>query len=197
MTMSRITRVALGVAGALAASAALAGSAQASLVAPATDCGTPEITQPFAAFGDANGYKLVDGGAFEDGAPGWKLNGAARVVAGNQPFAGGESSLKIPAGSSAVSAPVCVGHEEPTLRFFARGAGTLTVSVQVTLVTGTVLTLPIGVDVGPSWNPTAPLGIVANYLPAPGEDTAVRFVFTPLLGEWQIDDVYVDPRNRA
>ena len=29
----------------------------------------------------------------------------------------------------------------------------------------------------------------------PGDRTPVAFQFTPLLGDWQIDDVYVDPRR--
>ena len=193
--MSRLlTRVTLGAAGALAASAALAVPARASLVVPATDCGTPALSQPFAAFGDDNDYKLV--GAFEDGAAGWTLSGGARVVSGNQPFASGGSALALPVGSSAVSPLVCVGHDEPTLRFFGRGTGTLTVSVQFQLVTGTWLTLPVGVDAGNAWNPSPVVNVLANYLPDPGQYTAVRFVFAPLLlSDWRVDDVFVDPRK--
>src|SRR5262249_25708338 len=148
MTTSRLTRAALCAVGAIAASAALASTAQASLVSTTTDCGTPEVSQPFAAFGDANFYKLVDGGSLEDGTAGLQLNGRGRGLSGGAP---GASSLLVPAGSSAVSAPVCVGHDEPTLRFWGRGLGTLSVSVQVTLVGGTVVTLPVGVDLGVTW----------------------------------------------
>ena len=36
--------------------------------------------------------------------------------------------------------------------------------------------------------------LIANILPLSHSDkTPVRFRFTPLLGSWQIDDVYVDP----
>ena len=39
---------------------------------------------------------------------------------------------------------------------------------------------------------------MANLPPLLPRATAVRFVFAPLLGGYgQIDDVYVDPRNRA
>ncbi len=190
--MSRLTRAALGVAGALAASAALAVPARAaSLVTTTTDCGTPELTQPFAAWGDDNLYKLIDGATFDDGAPGWKLTGGAEVQDGR---------LTLPAGSTATSAPVCVGHAEPTLRFFGAGAGlapAMTVAVQFQLITGTWLTLPVGVDTGAAWRPSPVVRIVANSLPEPGEYTAVRFVFTPLLSNWQLDEVYVDPHNRA
>jgi hypothetical protein len=87
------------------------------------------------------------------------------------------------------------------MRFFAaRGSGllsTLTVSVQAQLLTGTWVTLPVGVDLGGGWAPSARMLVLANLLPPAGEYTKVRFVFAPLLGgNWQIDDVYVDPRMR-
>ncbi len=45
---------------------------------------------------------------------------------------------------------------------------------------------------GSSWHPTVAMPILANLLTL-GDSTNVRFRFTPLLGAWQIDDVYVDP----
>jgi hypothetical protein len=206
MNRSRLRRAALGAAAALSASAALSSPASAAgLVKTTTDCGTPELAQPFAPWGDAHHYKLVDGGDFESGAAGWQLRGGARVVAGNAPShvngAGDAFSLSRPAGSSATSAPVCVSRDEPTMRFFAaRNSGllsTLAVAVQIQLLTGTWVTLPIGLDAGGGWNPSPTMGVLANLLPPWGEQTAVRFVFTPLLGgNWQIDDVFVDPRMR-
>ena len=58
------------------------------------------------------------------------------------------------------------------------------------------MTLPVGVDLGGAWHPSLPHLVLANLLPLlPPDMTAVRFKFAPLLGgEWQIDDVYVDPR---
>ena len=96
---------------------------------------------------------------------------------------------------------MCVGLDEPTLRYFARKnsglLSTLTVSVQVQLQLGVWVTLPIGVDLGGAWHPSLPILVVANLLPLlPPDQTAVRFMFAPLLGgAWQIDDVYVDPRS--
>jgi hypothetical protein len=51
---------------------------------------------------------------------------------------------------------------------------------------------------GSSWHPTAKMPLIANILPLSASDkTPVRFRISPLLGSWQIDDVYVDPmRNR-
>jgi hypothetical protein len=188
MSFSRLTRAALGVAGALGASAVVAAPSHAASLVPTTECATPTTTQAFADYGDANWYKRVDGGAFDGNAAGWTLNGGAAVVDGK---------LALPLGSSAVSAPVCVGHDEPTLRFFGAGTGTLAVSVQFQLLSGVWLTLPIGLDAGTTWKPSPTFRMLANYLPAPGDYTNVRFVFAPVLGAWQIDDVFVDPRARA
>ena len=72
-------------------------------------------------------------------------------------------------------------------------------SVQVQLeLGGTWVTLPIGVDLGGAWHPSLPHLVIANLLPLlPPDMTAVRFKFAPILGgEWQIDDVYVDPRAK-
>ena len=61
------------------------------------------------------------------------------------------------------------------------------------------VTLPIGVDLGGAWHPSLTHLVIANLLPLSRRTmTAVRFKFAPLLGgNWQIDDVYVDPRSPA
>jgi hypothetical protein len=85
------------------------------------------------------------------------------------------------------------------MRFFAKKNGgllsTLAVSVLVETSLGAVVEAPIGVvAAGSSWTPTLPQAVVANLLPLmPPDRTAIAFRFTPLLGSWQIDDVYVDP----
>jgi hypothetical protein len=203
-----MTRAALTGATALLAITAFAAPAHAGiLTTSATDCGAPVLSQPFKPWLDYSEYKLVSGGAFEDGTDGWALTGGAKLVAGTatQHVSGkaDDSSLLLPAGSSATTPPVCVGLNEPTLRYFAKKnsglLSTLTVSVQVQLQLGLWVTLPIGVDLGGAWHPSLPALVVANLLPLlPPDQTAVRFKFAPILGgAWQIDDVYVDPRNRA
>jgi hypothetical protein len=201
-----MTRSALGAITAIAAGAALAAPAQAGvLTKSATGCGTPEITQPFARWNDTANYKLVDGGAFEAATDGWSFTGGARVVDGNatQKVRGASDSrsLSLPAGSSATTPPVCVGLDEPTVRYFAKSTSllrALTVSVQVQLQLGIWVTLPIGVDLGGAWHPSLPTLVVANLLPLfPPDQTAVRFVFRPLLGTFNVDDVFVDPRARS
>jgi hypothetical protein len=198
-----MTQAALSFVAALTTGAALAGPAHAGvLTRSATDCADATLTQPFKPWLDHSYYKPVDD--FESGSDGWTLTGGAAVVAGNAAQrVGGASdarSLLLPAGSSATSPPVCVGLNEPTLRYFARRnsglLSTLTVSVQVQLELGVWVTLPIGADLGGAWHPSLPSLVVANLLPLlPPDMTAVRFKFAPLLGgSWQIDDVYVDPR---
>jgi hypothetical protein len=108
----------------------------------------------------------------------------------------------LPAGSSAISPVACVGLAEPTLRFFVKknrapllGVSTLAVSVYVKTSLGLTVPVPVGVVLANGqWKPGPTMLIVANLLPLlPGDRTPVRFQFTPVLGDWQIDDVYVDP----
>jgi hypothetical protein len=200
-------RALLAATAALATAAVFAAPASAGiLTASAGDCGDETLTRPFSQFGDQANYKLVEGGAFEAPDGDWTLRGGARLVAGNEPWkvGGGDhnASLVLPAGSTAISPVSCVGLAEPTLRFFAKknraallGVSTLAVSVYVKTSLGVVVPVPVGVVLGNGqWKPTPPMLIVANLLPLlPGDRTPVAFQFTPVLGDWQIDDVYVDP----
>ena len=152
----------------------------------------------------------MPGGSFETNAAGWTLSGGAAVVSGNESYNVGGSghgkSLKMPSGSRAVSPLTCVGLAEPTLRLFAKRnsallglVSTMNVEIQVQTSLGLSLWLPVlpGDLGGSSWHPTLPMPLLANILPlSRSERTPVRFRFTPLLGSWQIDDVYVDPMMR-
>jgi len=197
-------RVLLAAITAVAMTGAIAAPANAGiLTAPATDCGDESLSQPFAGFGDGHMYKIVPGGSFEGALTDWSLSGGAKVVTPNEPWKVGGSghakSLVLPAGSSAVTAPSCVGLGEPTLRFFAKKnsglLSTLAVSVWVKTSLGLAVPVPMGVLLGNGqWHESPQMLIVANLLPLlPGDRTPVAFQFTPLLGSWQIDDVYVDP----
>jgi hypothetical protein len=207
-SMNGIIRRALVAATAAVATAAIfaAPASAGILTASAKDCGDETLTKPFAQFGDQANYKLVRNGSFETGTDGWTLTRGAKVVSGNEPWKVGGSnhgkSLVLPAGSTAISPVSCVGLAEPTVRFFAKknrapllGVSTLAVSVYVKTSLGLVVPVPIGVVLNNGqWKPTAPMLIVANLLPLlPGDRTPVAFQFTPLLGDWQIDDLYVDP----
>jgi len=188
--------------GVLGVSAMLAPAASAGwLVAEAERCTEQELSEPFAPWLDPMVYTPVRDSGIERRAAGWKLKGEARPVAGNEPWkvAGGDddSSLLVPEGSSATTAPICVGLAEPTLRFFARGTDALvpllTVDVLFEDGLGNVHALPIGADLGGPWHPTSVMPVLANLLPLLGEQTPVAFRFTAHSGDFRIDDVYVDP----
>jgi hypothetical protein len=190
----------------LAAPAANAGV----LVQTATSCSSETLSQPFARFGDLSHYTLVPGGAFESGEPAWTVTGGARVATGNESFnvhgASDAHSLYIPQGGSATSPAMCVGIDHPTARWFAKSSGTLlgltgsmTVSVLFEDSLGQVLELPIGAGLlSSSWQPSLPGVISASLLPLlPGQETAVAFRFRAVTGNWNVDDVYVDPYSRS
>jgi hypothetical protein len=193
------------------ASAAFASTASAALLTASADsCEDGPITQPFQRFGDSDSYKLLPGGSFEAGAAAWQLSGGAKIVSGNETYkVGGATdsrSLSLPSGGAAVSPFTCMGLNEPTLRLFAKRnsalfglVSTLTVQIQVKTSLGLSVWLPVlpGDLGGGSWHQTAKMPLIANILPLSASDkTPVRFRFAPLLGSWQIDDVYVDPMSR-
>lgn len=181
-----------------------AGAQAGVLVDSATDCDSRSASQVFLPWLDVANYVLAPGGRAESAA-GWSFDGAAGLAGDQEPWnVAGENdtkSIKLPAGSSATTASMCVGIEHPTLRFFARSSGTgLLSSLRADVLFedsfGTVHALPIGiVTPGSAWNPTLPMVVTASLLPLlPNEQTAVAFRFTPQgPGSWWIDDVHVDP----
>jgi hypothetical protein len=174
------------------------------LVASDPDCAEEALTQPFTPWLDPMTYQFAPDGGFEAGGSGWNLSGA-EVGSGNEPYylhdSGDSASLSLPAGSSATSPTVCVGLEHPTIRLVAKKTNGLvaTMSAEVLFedAQGNVLSAPIGAVAGTgTWQPTAPMPIVANLLPLlPGDHTPVQFRFTALTGSFRIDDLYVDPRR--
>jgi hypothetical protein len=162
------------------------------------------IEQPFTAWDDTLDYFLAPDGDFSAGAAGWELAGAT-VVEENEPWNvhGSETAaaVQIESGSSATSPWICVGLDDPTMRFFAHStgdaAGTLDVEVLYTDGDGVEQVLTIGTidgDGALEWTPVTSLPIVANTY-----EMTVAFRFTAY-GEgssWLIDDVYVDPYRKG
>ena len=192
----------------LAIAVASAAPAQAGVLAPSgVNCSTPTASQVFLPWADPASYTLLPGGDFESGAAGWTLSGGAAVVPGNESYYVGSSSdsnsLSLPAGSSATSAVDCVGLANPDIRFFAQNTGdpssTLTVTVNYDTVLGSASTTIGVIGAGGSWQPVLQEPILANLLPLlPNAQTPVTFTFTPQgAGNWQIDDVYVDPWGKC
>jgi hypothetical protein len=182
-----------------------AGTAQAA--GNGTSCPAYPLGKPFLPWLDVMSYTLAPNGGFESGSTGWKLSGGAKVVSGNEKFSVRSSadkySLSLPMGSSATSSTTCVETLDTTMRFFAVNTGSLLSTLKVEAVYtdagGTTRTLLVGLVLGTgTWSPTLPTLIVANLLELPlvtdGKvDVAFRFTPQGVLGNWKIDDVYVDP----
>jgi hypothetical protein len=191
----------------LAVGGAFAGSAQANLLSllPGS-CGNQPESQMFQHWGDNNEYTPVPGGSFELGSPPWLLTGGARVVSGNETgFAGSASdshSLSLPAGSSATSLPSCTSIYHPTLRMFVQNTGNASSHLRVYALYPGLLGMVQSAEIGSltgtgAWQPSPQLSLlVSNLLATLSLDqTAIAFRFAPAdsLGNWRIDDVYLDP----
>jgi hypothetical protein len=187
---------ALAAAGAPAADASLLGGLLPGVLSPAVSAAAcPGSAQTFAAWGDSSYYQLAAGGSFEGG-PAWSGNGAA--VPGNESFyVGGDGdshSLLVPQGASVTSAPSCYAFGDVKLRFFARGAGRVRVSIVVRDLLGVLSTLDTTtVQTGPSWQLSPPVSMGLTNLGALLTTTAIQVKLTPLDGAVQLDDVYIDP----
>lgn len=185
-----IAAIATAGAGAAPADAALSGA-----------CNTSPLSQPFAPWGDSNPYELAPGGNFQNGAPGWKLSGGAKVVAGGDPYTASSApmSVQLPAGATAQSPYTCVNLSYPLFRFFARnstGASHIQVTILYNNLVLGIVPLPVGtVTPAGTWQPSAQLttGSLLGTLTSLG-NAQVSMRFTAVGGTAQISDVYVDPR---
>jgi hypothetical protein len=194
----------------VAAIAAAAPAANAGvLVSSAESCDSEQFSQPFARWADNANYTPDPGGSIESGSKAWTLSGGAKIVSGNESYKVGAStdshSLYIPAGGVATSPAMCVGVNEPTIRWFQKQAsllgltGAMTVSVLTETSLGLVTETPVGAGLlTSSWSPSVTGLIVTNLLPLlDGDKTAVAFRFRAVTGNWTVDDVYVDPYCRG
>lgn len=187
---------------------ALVASITASGVAAGTGvppCPSLAQAQPFLPWGDRDSYFLAPEGSMESTSS-WLLAGGARRVSGNETFyvnsASDRFSLALPSGSSAQTAPICVTVFNPTMRFFARNTGSaasaLKVEVLYTDKYGAQRSATVGyVTANGSWTPSPALFFLrytAPLLNGNGQ-TWISFRFRPMGwdGNWQIDDLYVDP----
>jgi hypothetical protein len=187
---------------AMLALAAFAGSAS------AASCGYTGAKQVFAPWGDQRAYVLAPDGGFEAGGSGWTLSRGAAVVAGNESYylnnAADVSSLSLPAGSSAASPPICMSLDTPVFRMVARNTGDPSSKLRVEAIyklLGLVRTNVVNtVTAGPSWAPAQPMSTVLGLSTIVGTliPSAIQIRVTPLdsKGQWQVDDLFVDPFAR-
>lgn len=186
---------------ALLALAVLAGSAQA--------CSYAGAEKVFSPWGDQRNYVLAPDGGFEAGGSGWQLNRGAAVVEGNESYylndAGDSKSLSLPAGSSAVSPPVCMSIDTPSFRLVARNTGDPSSQLRVEAsykLLGLIRTKTAGtLRASSNWAPTQSVSTVLTLSTIVGTliPSAIEIRFTPLdaKGRWQVDDLYIDPFRRS
>jgi hypothetical protein len=179
---------------------AIPGAASAGGSSLLPSCG-PE-SQPFAQWGDHDGYCAFPNLGFENGSAGWTLGGGASVVSGNEPWSvsgPGTSSLELGPGASALSAPLPISLLDPWVRFFARSdgaSGSLAVQVRFLGPLGNLTGVLNMGSLSPSryanWQPAQP---VLSLLALPlGTTSAQVFVRNDSLrGSWSVDDFYLDP----
>ncbi len=192
----------------LAGVIAIALLAMAAFAGPAQACSYSGAEKVFSPWGDQRNYVLAPDGGFEAGGSGWELNRGARIVEGNESYflndAGDSRSLSLPAGSSATSPPVCMSIDTPSFRLLARNSGDPSSRLRVEAVynlLGLVRTKTAGtLAAGPSWNPSQSVSTVLTLSTVVGIliPSAIEIRFTPLdaKGQWQVDDLYVDPFRR-
>jgi hypothetical protein len=99
-------------------------------------CVDPTVSPLLAGLGDTRSYFVAPGGDFEDGAAGWQLAGGATIAPGSNGLGivGGSSSLKLGAGSSAISPAFCVDERFPSFRMAAAQLGAAKANVKVQVV---------------------------------------------------------------
>jgi hypothetical protein len=187
---------------ALAAVAVTAAPATATTAPGAAGCPDVPTVQPFAPWQDFADYLLAPDGDFEAGAGSWRLDGGASAVAGNDPLPVGDPSddqtLRLPAGATATTAPMCIGVEHRTMRFLGTSAksGTLLVEALYATRNGKPKSITLGAVRGTGdWAPSDVLPMRVNDLAADsGNAMSVSLRFSARgNAAWQIDDVYVDP----
>jgi hypothetical protein len=185
---------------ALAVAIFSAGAAQA--------CNYTGSQQVFKPWGDQHSYVLAPDGGFEAGGQGWTLGGGTGVVGENEAFdlggAADSRSLSLPAGSSAVSPPICMSLDTPSFRLVARNSGDPSSGLRVEAtyaLLGLVRTKTISTVYGDSaWAPSQQMSTVLSLSTIVGTviPSAIQIRITPLGsgGNWQVDDLYIDPFAR-
>lgn len=198
--MKSIQKLIAIAAGALAIGIVSAGAAQA--------CNYTGAEQVFSRWGDQHSYVLAPDGGFEAGGLDWYLGGGAKVLSGNESFnlngAGDSQSLALPAGSTAVSPPICMSLDTPSFRLVARNSGDPSSGLRVEAtyaLLGLVRTKTVStVYGGANWAPSQQMSTVLSLSTIVGTviPSAIQIQITPVGsgGNWQVDDVYIDPFAR-
>jgi hypothetical protein len=167
--------------------------------ASTSNCTMPTLTQPFAAYGDAEQYALVPGQAFDGfNATGWTLSGGASIKTTTLADGTVGPVLDLPTGAIAVSPPMCVQSNYPNARTMIQdvtGSQAVELSVQYAGSTSANGTGQFS-GTGSGWSASNP--VKTN----PGSQSGWQLVVFTLwrtgkTGEDQVYNFYVDPRMKA
>lgn len=187
---------------------AIALLAIAAFAASAEACSYTGAEQVFQPWGDSHSYVLAPDGGFENGGQGWALQSGAAVVDGNEGYylndAGDSKSLSLPGGSSVRSPSLCMSIDTPIVRMVVRNTGDPSSRLRVEgtyELLGLVRTKTFStITADSSWQPSRQMSTMLTLSPLVGTlvPSAIQVRITPLdsVGEWQIDDFYVDPFSR-
>ena len=88
--------------------------------ASAESCADPDVAPLLTSFDDEDFYAPAPGGAFENGAAGWQLDGGASIGAadgGLNVLGMSHNALALPVGAAATSPTFCVDERYPHFRF--------------------------------------------------------------------------------
>jgi hypothetical protein len=166
------------------------------------ECQAPVLSQPFSDLRDNRDYVLAPGGDFSDpNGDGWQLYGGARIVDATRPDGTTGGSLYMPSGSTAVSPVMCVDMTYPTARLWARtlgGDGDVSFSVSYAGTKTELRPQDVGHVHGDHglWKLSGDVHIKPELAGKEFGWRRVAFVLTAggKTGEFEIDDIYVDPR---
>ncbi len=168
-------------------------------LADTSSCSAPTLVQPFLSWNDSNWYTLAPGESADSfNGTGWTLNGGASVVSTQLADGSTGNVLDLPAGSSAVSPPMCVASNYPTARTMVQQAGgwggvQFSVSYQNQSTGNWSGPQTTGLVHSPNgWTLSAPVSLEPSSDPG---WQLVEFTFTSLgrSNDSQLYNFYVDP----
>jgi hypothetical protein len=173
-------------------------------LAAAADCSFDSASQVFFPWGDPADYSLIPQGDLTD-TSGWQFKNVT-LSGEHDPVTDGAGSLLFTKGDSeAITPPMCVNLDHPTLRLFVadrggNGKAHLDVNVLYEGLDGSTRELRLAMlKVGPSWEPSLVIPIGVNMLSVASASgwTPVAFEFDVhglQKGEtFSLGGVYVDP----
>jgi hypothetical protein len=194
--LSRLRTLALLATGAIAAFPGAAGAA----------CQDFPTSQPFAQWGDDAQYSLMSGGSFE-GSLSWTGTGSPSLAQENDPFnlsGTGTTSARLRGRQAITSPPVCITAAQPYMRFVARALDKKSRLVLEVLwndksVYKEKVLEEHPADLWGSWGPSKIVQLGKALPTGSGEihEVRLRFSLKDRLGEWLVDDVFIDPYKRG